>query len=133
MIDIESEVFDTVYDYAIDKHPKLNMSSEMLSKPTTFPFASLIEMDNTVYRNSIESSRTEVHAYVMYQVEVFSNKTKGRKSECKSIMSTIDERMHQLGFTRIMCEPVMNEDASLYRMIARYRALVDNNHTIYRR
>jgi hypothetical protein len=70
----------------------------------------------------------------MYEVNVYSNKKSGKKSECKKIISIIDEEMSALGFTRIMLQPIPNmDDATKYRMTARYRAVVSKDKVIYRR
>jgi hypothetical protein len=58
----------------------------------------------------------------------------GKKTECKAIIALIDSKMEALGFTRTLMNPVPNEeDATVYRMVARYRAIVSKNKTIYRR
>ena len=61
-------------------------------------------------------------------------KTSGKKTECKAIIALIDSKMEALGFTRTLMNPVPNEeDATVYRMVARYGAIVSKNKTIYRR
>jgi hypothetical protein len=91
-------------------------------------------MDNTVYENSQTSSENENHATLMYEVNVYSNKTKGKKTECKEIISLIDKEMTLVGFTRIMLQPIPNmDDATIYRMTARYRAVVSKGKKIFRR
>ena len=65
---------------------------------------------------------------------MYSNKQSGKKAECKAIIALIDKRMEALGFTRTLLNPVPNEeDATVYRMVARYRAIVSKNKVIYRR
>lgn len=68
----------------------------------------------------------------MYETEVFSNLTTGKKSECKAIIAYLDSLMQSMGFARIICIPVPNEDASIYRMLARYRAVVSADKKIYK-
>ena len=71
---------------------------------------------------------------VTYEVNVYSNKTSGKKAECKALAAFIDERLLELNFTRTMLEPVPNQDeATIYRMLGRYRAVISKNKTIYRR
>ena len=69
----------------------------------------------------------------MYEVNVYSNKTSGKKSECKEIIAVIDDILLGLGFTRTMKNPVSMDDATIYRMVTRYTAIVSTNQTIYRR
>lgn len=134
MIDIENELFSAVSTVLRKKYPKLYLTGEYVRSPSSFPCASLIEVDNQVYRNSQDSGSLENHVQVLYEVNVYSNKSGGRKAECKDILTAVDEEMSRLGFTRTFLNPVPNEnDATIYRMVARYRAIVSKNKTIYRR
>lgn len=134
MIDIESEVFNIVSKATRAKYQKIYMTGEYVKSPPSFPCVSLIETDNQIYRNTRDSGTIENHAQVLYEVNVYSNKTSGKKAECKAIIAFIDTQMEALGFTRTLMNPVPNEeDATIYRMIARYRAIVSKNKTIYRR
>lgn len=134
MIDIEAEVFGIVSSDVRLKYPKVYMTGEYVKSPPSFPCVSLIETDNQVYRNTRDSVCIENHAQIQYEVNVYSNRTSGKKAECKEIISLIDSKMEKLGFTRTFMNPVPNEqDATIYRMIARYRAIVSKNKTIYRR
>lgn len=134
MIDIEAEVFGIVSSDVRLKYPEVYMTGEYVKSPPSFPCVSLIETDNQVYRNTRDSGCIENHAQIQYEVNVYSNRTSGKKAECKEIISLIDSKMEKLGFTRTFMNPVPNEqDATIYRMIARYRAIVSKNKTIYRR
>lgn len=134
MIDIEAEVFGIVSSDVRLKYPKVYMTGEYVKSPPSFPCVSLIETDNQVYRNTRDSGCIENHAQIQYEVNVYSNRTSGKKAECKEIISLIDSKMEKLGFTRTFMNSVPNEqDATIYRMIARYRAIVSKNKTIYRR
>lgn len=69
----------------------------------------------------------------MYEVNVYSNKTSGKKAECRAIAAVIDDILLGLGFTRTMKNPVSMDDATIYRMVTRYTAVVSIDQTIYRR
>ena len=134
MINIETELFNDVAMEVREYYPNIYMTGEYVKSPPSFPAASLVEMDNTVYENSQTSSENENHATLMYEVNVYSNKTKGKKTECKEIISLIDAEMTSLGFSRIMLQPIPNmDDATIYRMTARYRAVVSKDKKIFRR
>lgn len=134
MIDIESEVFNIVSKATRAKYPKIYMTGEYVKSPPSFPCVSLIETDNQIYQNTRDSGNIENHAQVLYEVNVYSNKTSGKKAECKAIIAFIDTQMEALGFTRTLMNPVPNEeDATVYRMVARYRAIVSKEKVIYRR
>ena len=134
MIDIENEVFNRVATRVREQFPDIFMTGEYVNSPASFPAVSLVEMDNSVRETTIDSGSNENHANVMYEVNVYSNKTTGKKSECKSIIALIDAEMTAMGFVRSTLTPVPNEyDSTIYRMVGRYRAAVSNDHKIYRR
>lgn len=124
MINVENIVFNTVANALRDEFSNIFVSGENIAAPSSFPAATIVEMDNSVYEWSIDSSSPENHAVLMYQVDAYSNKTSGRKAETKKIISNIDSTMLELGFVRISCSPMVNIDSSIYRMVARYRAVV---------
>lgn len=134
MIDIENQVFDRVATRVREQFPDIFMVGEYVSSPSSFPAASLVEMDNSTREVTIDSGSNENHANVMYEANVYSNKTAGKKSECKAIMALIDTEMATMGFVRSTLTPVPNEyDSTIYRMVGRYRAAVSTDHKIYRR
>ena len=134
MIDIENEVFDRVATRVREQFPDIFMVGEYVSSPSSFPAASLLEMENTVREDTIDSGSNENHANVMYEANVYSNKTTGKKSECKAIIALIDQEMLALGFVRSSLTPVPNmNDSTIYRMVGRYRAIVSSDLKIYRR
>ena len=134
MIDIENQVFDRVAKRVREQFPNIFIVGEYVKSPSSFPAVSLMEMDNAVRESSMDSSSNENHANVMYEVNVYSNKTTGKKSECKEIIALIDMEMTAMGFVRSTLTPVPNEyDSTIYRMVGRYKAAVSSNHKIYRR
>ena len=134
MIDIESQVFNRVATRVRERFPNIFMTGEYVNSPPSFPAASGVEMDNSILESTIDSGSNENYANVMYEWNTYSNKTTGKKSECKKIMALIDEEMIAMGFVRSTLTPVPNEyDSTIYRMVARYRATVSADHKIYRR
>ena len=134
MIDIENQVFNRVATRVREQFPDISMAGEYVKSPSSFPAVSLVEMDNSIREATIDSGSNENHVNVMYEVNVYSNKTVGKKTECKAIITLIDEEMLAMGFVRSTLTPVPNEyDATIYRMVGRYRATVSTDHKIYRR
>ena len=134
MINIENEIFSDVATEVRTQHPSVNMTGEYVKSPSSFPHVSLVEMDNSVLTSTQTSTEYENHATLMYEANVYSNKTKGKKTECKEIMATLDRRMLANGFTRTMLQPIPNmDDATIYRMTARYTAIISKDKMIYRR
>jgi hypothetical protein len=134
MIDIENEVFDRVATRVREQYPNIYITGEYVNSPSSFPAVSLVEMDNSIHESTVDSGSNENHVNVMYEMNVYSNKTTGKKSECKSIAALIDTEMATMGFVRSTLTPVPNEyDSSIYRMVGRYRAAVSSEHEIFRR
>ena len=134
MIDMETEIFNEVSAKVQDQYPDIFMTGEYAKTPSSFPCASLVEVDNATFRNTQTTESKENHVADMYELNVYSNRTKGKKAECNEIAGFIDEILMGLNFTRTMLEPVPNQDdATIYRMLGRYRAVISKEKTIYRR
>ena len=134
MIDVENEIFSKVAESVRAAYPSAFVSGEYVRTPPKFPFVSLIEMSNTAYDRTQSSAGLENHASVMYEVNIYSNRTSGKKSECKAIAALIDNEMATLGFSRTMLQPIPNmDDATIYRMTGRYTAVISKDKKLYRR
>ena len=134
MINVENEIFDIVATAVRNAYPDIYMIGEYVKSPSKFPCVSLVEIDNSAYRRTQTDSSVENHAELMYELNVYSNKKSGKKSECKAIASLIDNEMAALGFSRSMLQPIPNmDDATIYRVTGRYRAVVSKDKIIYRR
>lgn len=134
MIDIEKDIFNIVAKAIRSVYPDIYISGEYVKSPPRFPAVSLIEMDNLAYARTQSSDSVENHAELMYELNVYSNKKSGKKSECKAIASLIDNELAALGFSRTMLQPIPNmDDATIYRILGRYRAVVSKDKQIYRR
>jgi len=131
MIDCENEVYTRVARVLREKFPGIDIAGEYVNAPSVFPHVSITQSDNAVI--SAKMTGSAEFAQVMFEVNVYSNKTEGRKSECKSIMNVIDEILFRMNFKRLALTPVPNmEDATIYRLVARYRVATDGKH-FYRR
>lgn len=134
MIDIENELFTKVATALRAQFSGIFVTGEYVKAPSSFPCVMFVEMDNTPYRRTQTQADMENHATVMYEVNVYSNKAKGKKTECKAIIKVIDDMMLSLGFDRPFLNPIPNlEDATVYRMTARYIAIVSKDKVVYRR
>ena len=134
MIDIETEILNDVATRLREKFgAKFTVYGETVLTPSVFPCACIEESDNYAYSQSQDSGSNENHAEVVYDVNVYSNKQKGKKAQCKEILAVIDDYFTSIGFTRTIKNPVSLDDATKYRLFARYSAVVSKNGMIYRR
>lgn len=133
MIDIENQIYTPIAKALRGKFSGLTVSGEYVNAPSGFPYVSIVEQDNFTTQAHLDSSDTEAFATLMYEVNVYSNKSAAKKAECREIISFIDTFMYQKNFRRISLAPVPNlENATIYRLVARYRAETDGTN-IYRR
>jgi hypothetical protein len=134
MIDIENEVYNTIAEALREKFDPISVYGEYVKSPATFPAVMIEEKSNSALVRTQDSGSLENHASLMYEVNVYSNKKTGKKSQCKEIFKIIDNEFQKLGFTRTLKEPIPNlENATIYRMIGRYTAVVSADERIYRR
>lgn len=133
MIDIENLIFTPIAKALRAAFPKITVTGEYVKAPSSFPHVSIVEQDNYLTPEHMSNSDREQFATLMYEVNVYSDKVVGKKSQCKRILKVIDDLMYQRNFTRIALSPVPNmENATIYRLVARYRAETDGK-TLYRR
>lgn len=133
IVDIENEVFSIVAAVLRDKYDGILVLGETVLAPAEFPCVSIEEADNYANRNTQDTGSNENHANLMYEVNVYTNRASGKKSECKAIFNTVDEIFSSIGFTRIMKKPVSMDDSTKYRMIGRYTAVASKEKVVYRR
>lgn len=133
MIDVESKIYTPIAVALRDAFSGVFVTGEYVKAPSSFPHASIVEMDNYTSTDRMDTSSTEQFSTLMYEVNVYSNKTTGKKTECKEIMAFIDDLMYKMNFKRLSLAPVPNmDDATIYRMTARYRVETDGTN-LYRR
>lgn len=134
MISLENEIFNIISKAIRNDYPQGFVVGEYVKAPARFPCISIVEMDNRVYENTQTSGCLENHVDVTYEVNIYSNKTSGKKSECKAIASLIDNEFATLGFSRTMLQPIPNiDDATIYRMVGRYTGVVSKDKKVFRR
>lgn len=133
MTDIENQVFTKVKQAVTAVYSGAFVSGTTVDAPPQFPCVYVVERSNTSLRSTQDSSSTDNHSVLMYQVDIYSAKVNGKKAEAKAIGQIVDGVLVNLGFTRAMFEPTDNADTSIYRITARYNAIVDKNERIYRR
>lgn len=129
MIDVETEVFDTVYQAVYRLVPEGCVSGVYVPQPPAFPFVTLMETDNATYTRQRSTAVDEEYAVVTYEANVYAND----KHECREVMDAIDTALVRLNFTRLSMAFTPNlADETIFRITARYRAAADTNKRFYR-
>lgn len=138
MIDVEPDIFALVAVPLREKYGKdekgqykIWVSGESTDVPARFPAVTIEGKDNYVYTRA-STTKIENAANVMYEVNVYTNRVGYKKQDAQEIMSLIDEILSGLMLTRTMMQPIDNlSDATIYRLVARYKATVDTDFMIY--
>ena len=143
MIDIENKVFKIVYDAVMAHDPNIYVTSESSNAPPSFPTVYVEQIDSYDPAEFRVSSREELYAAVVFDVQVFSNKPAGKKAEVKSILAVIDDALRAAGLRRTMSNyvdltdnrnsSVSNRNQSIIRLLGRYECLADTAGNIYAR
>lgn len=134
MIDIEPDVIDEVSAALSERYGEdFALNDVTLLAPPVLPCACIECIDNIVLKKTQDTGSGENHAEVVFDVNAYSNKVSGKKRECKEIIGVIDGVLIRLGFTRLTLKPITLDDATKYRLFARYTAVVSKDKTIYRR
>lgn len=124
MIEIESLVFDTVYNALIQQFPDANITAGYDENNAIFPTVIVRETNNQPYRASATDSCAENHSRITFEVEVESDKENTGRSECKAILNAADAIMQSMKFRRIHKNRPLNIDRTIWRQYARYEVIV---------
>lgn len=132
MIDVEAHVFNYVYPFviAVPNFPAQNFKSMYVPNPSSFPFATLMEMDNVLDTKNRSSAIDEEYAIITYEANSYAMD----KFQCRAVADAIDRGMISLNFARLSMQFIPNlADNTIFRITARYQAVADGNLVIYRR
>lgn len=134
MIDYQNEIFTAVASAVRLEHAGTTITGEYTRSPSKFPFVALDEFENVSVDALIDSSDEEKYAGLSYRLQVFSNKTGGKKAEARAIFATADAVLLSLGFRRVTYTTIPEiYDSTIYSITATYEATVDVNGVIYKR
>lgn len=131
MIDFEVQIFNRVYPSVAPLCANKKFVSTVINElPSSFPAASLIEIDNATVRNRQSSTPKENFALLTYQLDVYATS----KSKCREVYAAADEAMIAMNFSRMSGQYINNPDnTKVFRYVARYEAEVDTEGNLYRR
>lgn len=134
MIDLQNEIFTLVATTVRSAHKGTTVTGEYTRSPSKFPTVTLDEIENVTVGSLIDSSNKEKYAGLTYRIQVFSNKTGGKKTEARAIFATADKVMLDLGFHRITYTTTPEiYNSTIYSITATYEAIVDVRGVIYKR
>lgn len=134
MIDLENDLYAKIQPVLTSHFQGIELTGEeLINAPSKFPCVSIFEADNYPVVKTQDSGSNENHVHLMYEVNIYTNKADSKKGQAKKILNVLDGELNKLGFTRTMKQPASLNDGQIFRFIARYEAIADKDHKIYRR
>lgn len=124
MIDVENIIFTALATALRTQYSGISVYGEYVEVPASFPCVTIVEADNKVYERTRDLNGVEHHAQVMYEINIYTNDSQGKKSKAKDISNLIDGLMSEMLFTRTFRGQTPNIDRSIYRITMRYQAVV---------
>lgn len=124
MINIESIVFDTVYNQLNQTHPEANITAGYDERNATYPTIIVRQTNSQAYRDSATDDCAENHARVTFEAEVVTDKENTGRSECLELLMAVDGIMQGMKFRRVHLNRPLNIDRTKWRQYARYEAIV---------
>lgn len=124
MIDVENIIFTQLATALRAAYRDISVYGEFVEVPASFPCVTIVEADNQVLQYTRDLSGVEHYAKIMYEINVYSNKASGKKSEAKEISNMIDGLMTDMLFTRTFRGQTPNIDRTIYRITLRYEGVV---------
>lgn len=125
MIDVENELFTIVATELRSQFEGIYVTGEAVDAPSQFPCVVFYEDDNYISQEDMDSSWDEKYAVLRYRVDIYSNKTNGRKSEVKAIRAAIEPLLYRRNFTRFSSTPINDMGDKIFHVVTTYRVKTD--------
>lgn len=132
MINIFNEVYTLVVNALTTYDNKIKTSSVYTNKPSSYPFVSLEEIDNSVYELTSDSCDIENHALIELEANIYTQNP-NKKSKADGIANVIDTLLKSYNFVRVSRNILQDTNETTYRIVLRYSGVVSKDKVIYRR
>ena len=133
MLDYSNEIFTKLATTVRSNHEGTKVIGENVREPAEFPCVTFDETRNVTIDRLRDSSHAENFAEVTYKIQVFSNKTSGKRAEARSIFATADVIMRGLGFRRATYTTTPEVyNSTIYQITATYIGTVGADGFVYK-
>lgn len=130
----QKEIYTDVANTVLASYPTCNIRNSFVYAPDAFPTVAIVMSCDGNTQNTRDSSNVDKYNDITATVDVYTNKTDGKKTQAEDIMGIINEKFFSLNFKLVSCKPNSNiSNAQIYRLSATFTATVDNNGNIYAR
>lgn len=131
MINIESKLYTEIKELLKTNKMDVSISTDIYLAPSKLPHIAIVEETSTTYEKTIDTSSNENHCNIVIEINVYSNKTNGRKQESLGIFSVVNDYLIRKGFLRL--SKLAIPQSTIFLLRGRYSGIVDKNYNVYRR
>ena len=122
MIDIFNIVFTKLYTDINANFEDVDVKDEYIDESAHFPCVTVTQDSNVDYQKMMIHNWSNFQK-VLITVNIYTNSST-KKTDAKKILQRVDYMMHTMKFTCTHCSNTPNVDRSIYRITARYEAIV---------
>jgi hypothetical protein len=126
----ENEIFSAIATVLRSRFTGIFVTGEYVSAPSAFPSVSIVRSDSYPNRGNVALDLSDEQQIYIFDVNVYSNLTTGKKTQCVNIMDSIASEFKKLGFTQRTRSPIPNADSKVYREFARFQRTIGGADTI---
>lgn len=130
MIDVESYIFERVFNKLNKAYPSIAITDEELYTPPHLPCVSVVLADSSRYEEGNDSSGKENFTTIMVECSVYTE-GKNKKKLGKEIFGVLDNEMAAIGLNRTSYNVLTQYNSSINRIVARYTAICGKNNDFY--
>ena len=122
MIDVFNLVFTKVYDDINYHFEDVDVKDEYIDESAHFPCVTVTQDSNTDYQKMMINIFSN-YSKILITVNIYTN-SNTKKTDAKKLLQQVDDTMHRCKFICTYCSNTPNVDRSIYRITARYEAVV---------
>lgn len=125
-----NEVYTKARAAAISAASNAFVTSTYTPTPSKFPAVFIREVGEYTPTRYISLSSAENVKEMTLEVQIFSNKKSGAKTEVDTIFRSVESALKAQYFYLVSSAPVENVDSTVYRHAARFRRTIGGADTI---
>ena len=132
MINIFNELYTHLVNALASYDEKIKTASVYTNTPSSYPFVSFEEIEDSVYEQGSDDWTIENYANKQYEINIYTQNP-NKKSKADGIANVVDTLMSSKGFTRITKNSLQDPNETTYRIVIRYSGVVSKENVVYRR
>lgn len=131
MLDFSNEIFSAVAENLRSAYKGITVKGEYDPNPAKFPCVTIDEISNVPAH--MDSALKNKYASVVYRVQIFSNKSAGKRAEARAIYSTVDDTLMELGlYAKTYTSTPTIYNAEIYSITATFEGVIGADGMVYR-